>query len=416
MSKAPFEWFIGTRYLRAGHRNRFISFISAISMLGLALGVAVLIVVLSVSNGFEAELRQRILGVASHATMTDLNNRLADWRSIKQTALENPSVIAAAPYIEEQAMLVNGSRVTGTKVRGILPAEEKQVGTLHEHMTSGSLDELKAGGYRVILGTALAEELRVKVGDSVILVVAKGNATPFGVMPRMRKFTVSGIFSVGMYEYDRALALVAMEDAAKVYRMGQSVTGLRLNVRDLFGAAGTVREVAMVLGGGYLVDDWTRRHGNFFRSIELFKSMMFIILLLVVAVAAVNIVSTLVMVVKEKQSDIAILRTMGASPRSILTIFVVQGASIGLLGTLAGIGLGILIASNLETLVHGLEWIANTKFMDAKVYYMSDLPAQVSAADVWKISITAFALCCLSTLYPAWRAARTQPAEALRHD
>ncbi len=415
MSDAPYEWLIGTRYLRSGHRNRFISFISAISMAGLALGVAVLIVVLSVSNGFEAELRQRILGVAAHATLTDLNNRLADWRAVRTAAARNPDVVATAPYIEEQGMLVNGRHVSGAKIRGILPEEERRVGTIEEHLTAGSM-QLPGGEYRIVLGAALAREMAVKVGDSVILVVAQGTATPFGVMPRMRRFTVSGIFSAGMYEYDRGLALVAMQDAATLYRMGTNVTGLRLNVRDLFGAARTVREVALDLGGGFLVDDWTRRHGNFFRSIELFKSIMFVILLLVVAVAAVNIVSTLVMVVKEKQSDIAILRTMGVAPRGVLTVFVVQGALIGLAGVLIGIGLGVLIADNLETLVHGLEWALNTKFLDAKVYFISDLPAEVHWGDVGRIAGTAFALCCLSTLYPAWRAARTQPAEALRHE
>jgi lipoprotein-releasing system permease protein len=382
----------------------------------LALGVAVLLVVLSVSNGFETELRQRILGVASHATMTDLHNRITDWRAVRQAALKNPAVVAAAPYIEEQGMLVNGGRVAGAKIRGIVPAQERRVGTIEQHMTAGGLEDLKSDEYRIVLGAALAEELRVEVGDSVVLAVARGSATPFGVIPRTRQFTVSGIFDAGMYEYDRGLALVAMEDAARVYFMGEGVTGIRLSVADLFEASQVVREVALRLGGGYLVDDWTRKHGNFFRAIELFKSIMFIILLLVVAVAAVNIVSTLVMVVKEKQGDIAILRTMGVRPRSILTVFVIQGALIGALGTVAGIGLGVLIASNVEMLVHALEAVLGTTFMDAKVYYMSDLPAQVRASDVWRIAATSFALCCISTLYPAWRAARTQPADALRHE
>lgn len=416
MSDAPFEWFIGTRYLRSGHRNRFISFISLISIGGLALGVAVLLVVLSVSNGFEAELRQRILGIASHATLTDMQNRIADWRATKAVALKNPEVVAAAPYIEEKGMLVNGQHISGTLIRGIVPEEESQVGTIGEHMRPWRLSDLRGGEYRIVLGSALAEELHVKVGDTVILIVAKGNATPFGVLPRMRRFTVSGIFNAGMYEYDRGLALVAMDDAARLYRMGTDVTGIRLRVQSLFEADTVVREVARRLGGDFLVDDWTRRHGNFFQNINLFKSIMFIILLLVVGVAAVNIVSTLVMVVKEKQSDIAILRTMGVAPRGILAVFLTQGALIGLLGTLAGVGLGILLAGNVEMLVHGLEHILGTRFMDPKVYFMSDLPSQVRVGDVWKVAVTAFAMCCLSTLYPAWRAARTQPAEALRHE
>jgi lipoprotein-releasing system permease protein len=417
-NQAPYELFIGGRYLRAGHRNRFISFISGISIVGLALGVGVLLVVLSVSNGFEVELRQRILGVASHATLTGLDYRLADWPGVREAALRHPQVVAAAPYIEEQGMLVNGSEVSGTKVRGIVAEDEARVGAIGEHMQAGRLEELQAGAWRIVLGSALAESLGVGVGDAVIVVVAQGSATPFGVMPRMRRFTVSGIFSAGMYEYDRGLALVAMADAALLYRMGEEVTGLRLSVSDLFAAGRTVREVALGLdsGGRYLIDNWTHRHSNFFHSIELFKSIMFVILLLVVAVAAVNIVSTLVMVVKEKQGDIAILRTMGVPPRGILRVFMVQGASIGLLGTVAGIGIGVLLASNVEMLVHGLEAALGVRFMDAEVYFMSDLPAEVRAGDVWKIGATAFLLCCLSTLYPAWRAARTQPAEALRHE
>ena len=416
MMRAPYEWFVGSRYLRSGHRNRFISFISLISMLGLALGVAVLIVVLSVMNGFELELRQRILSMTSHATLMGLEGRLDDWQRIRTRALENPAVVAAAPYIEDQGMLVNGEQVSGAQVRGIVPAEEESVGSLGSRMSSGRLEDLEPGSYRIVLGSALAEELGVKVGDALVLVVARGNATPLGVVPRMRRFTVSGIFSAGMYEFDRGLALIAMADAAKLYRLGDGVTGVRMKLEDLFRAPTVVRDVALALGGGYYVSDWTRRHANFFRSIELTKSIMFFILLLVVAVAAFNIVSTLVMVVREKQSDIAILRTMGSTPRSVLGVFIVQGAVIGLLGTLAGIGLGVLISANVESLVHGLERLVDTQFLDASVYFMSDLPASVEWDDVVRIAGTAFALCCVATLYPAWRAARTQPAQALRHE
>jgi len=416
MMRVPYEWFIGSRYLRSGHRNRFISFIALISMLGLALGVAALIVVLSVMNGFEHELRQRILSMTSHATLMGLNGRLDDWARIRDEALENPAVVAAVPYIEDQGMLVNGERVSGAQVRGIAPAEERSVSSLASHMISGTLDALEPGSYRIVLGSALAEELDLELGDTVVLVVAQGNATPVGVIPRMRRFTVSGIFSAGMYEFDRGLALVALADAARLYRLGDGVTGVRLRLEDMFRAPAVVHDVAVALGGGYYVSDWTRRHANLFRSIELTKSIMFFILLLVVAVAAVNIVSTLVMIVKEKQSDIAILRTMGSKPRSVLGVFIVQGATIGLLGTLSGIGLGVLISNNLESLVHGLERMLDTRFMDASVYLMSDLPARVESGDVIQIAGTAFVLCCLSTLYPAWRAARTQPAQALRHE
>jgi len=416
MMRVPYEWFIGSRYLRSGHRNRFISFIALISILGLALGVAALIVVLSVMNGFEHELRQRILSMTSHATLMGLRGHLDDWPRVRAQALEDPAVAAAVPYIEDQGMLVNGERVSGVQIRGIVPLDERSVSSLAEHMTSGTLEDLEPGSYRMVLGSALAEELELKVGDTVVLVVAQGNATPVGVIPRMRRFTVSGIFNAGMYEFDRGLALVAMADAARLYRLGDGVTGVRLRLDDMFRAPSIVHNVAVALGGGYYVSDWTRRHANLFRSIELTKSIMFFILVLVVAVAAVNIVSTLVMIVKEKQADIAILRTMGSTPRSILGVFIVQGAVIGLLGTLAGIGLGMLISGNLESLVHALERALDTKFMDASVYFMSDLPARVEANDVIQIAGTAFLLCCLSTLYPAWRAARTQPAEALRHE
>ncbi len=414
--RIPYEWFIGSRYLRSGHRNRFISFIALISMLGLALGVATLIVVLSVMNGFEHELRQRILSMTSHATLMGLRGKLEDWPRVRAEALKDPAVLAAVPYVEDQGMLLNGERVSGVQIRGIVPAEENTVSSLASHMTSGTVDDLAPGSYRIVLGSALAQELDLEVGDRVLLVVAQGNATPVGVIPRHRRFTVSGIFNAGMYEFDRGLALVAMSDAARLYRLGEGVTGVRLRLEDLFQAPAVVHDLAVALGGGYFVSDWTRRHANLFRSIEVTKSIMFFILVLVVAVAAINIISTLVMIVKEKQSDIAILRTMGSKPRSILGVFMVQGAVIGLLGIVAGIGLGVLLSHNLESLVHGLERLLGTKFMDASVYFMSDLPARVQTDDVVQIAGTAFVLCCLSTLYPAWRAARTQPAEALRHE
>jgi lipoprotein-releasing system permease protein len=411
-----YEWYVGSRYLRSGHRNRFISFIALISIAGLMLGVAVLIVVLSVMNGFEHELRNRILSMTPHATIMGLEGRLEGWKAIRDRVEKMPAVTAAAPYVEDQGMLVNGAHVSGALIRGILPGQERHVGSLGAHMSNGSLDDLRPGRYRIVLGTALAQELGVKVGDTVIVVVAQGNATPVGVLPRLRRFTVSGIFSAGMYEFDRGLALIAMQDAARLYRLGDAVTGVQLSLKDLFRAPVIVRDVAVELGGGFFVSDWTRKHANFFRSIEITKGILFVILLLIVGVAAFNIVSTLVMVVKEKQSDIAILRTIGSTPRSILGIFIVQGAVIGLVGTLAGVLLGVLTSTYLESLVHGLERLLHTRFLDASVYFMSDLPALVEADDVLRIAGTAFVLCCLSTLYPAWRAARTQPAEALRHE
>ncbi len=411
-----YELLIGRRYLRSAKGNGFVSFISVISMAGVAIGVAVLIVVLSVMNGFETELRGRILSMTSHATISGFGAGLAEWRDVREQALAGPDVVAAAPYIEEQAMLVAGQRTSGALVRGVLPEEEGKVSAIAERTTAGSFANLVAGKFGVVLGNELATALDVAVGDRVVLVIAQGSVTPAGVVPRMRRFEVVGIFSAGMYEYDRNLAYVHLDDAARLYRFGDAVSGLRLSLRDLFAAPAVVHDLALALGGGYYVDDWTRRHANFFRSIQITKSVMFVILLLVVAVAAFNIVSTLVMVVKDKRADIAILRTMGSEPRSILAIFLSQGVMIGLLGVLSGVLLGVVLATNLETLVHGLERLANTQFLDAKLYFMSDLPARVEWADVAKICATAFGLCCLSTLYPAWRAARIQPAQALRHE
>lgn len=412
-----YELFIGRRYLRSSRGNRFISFISTISMVGVAIGVAVLIVVLSVMNGFESELRNRILSLTSHATISAFGAGLADWRDTAAHLASSEEVAASAPYIDDQGLLIAGTNSSGAMVIGVLPEEERKVSSITEKMTAGSFDALTSGSWGIVLGAELAKALGVGVGERVVLVTSLRTTTPAGVMPRWRAFDVVGVFSAGMYEYDRNLAYIHIDDAARLYRMGERVTGLRLKLHDMFQAPRVVRSLALSLGGeGYYIDDWTRRHENFFRSIQLTKTVMFVILLLVVAVAAFNIVSTLVMVVKEKQADIAILRTLGASPRGILAIFVTQGTAIGVIGTLSGIALGVLISFNLEALIHGLERLLGTQFMDAQVYYMSDLPALVQWRDVLKISLTALGLCGLSTLYPAWRAARTQPARALRHE
>jgi lipoprotein-releasing system permease protein len=411
-----YEFFIGRRYLRSARGNRFVSFISMISMAGIALGVAVLIVVLSVMNGFEDELRTRILSMTSHATITGFNSNLSDWPTVATRARANPNVTAVAPFVEGQAMLVAGELTSGAQVYGVLPEQERTVSHVSEQVVSGRFDGLQAGRFGIVLGTELAKALRVGVGDKVVMVIPQATVSVAGITPRLKRFTVVGIFSAGMYEYDRNLAYLHMTDAARLYRLDTAVSGLRLQLKDLFAAGKVVRDIAVDLGGGFYVDDWTHRHQNFFRSIALAKRMLFFIVLLVVAVAAFNIVSTLVMVVKDKQSDIAILRTLGATPRGILKIFVTQGTGIAVIGTLSGIVLGALLSANLETLVHLLEHLLNTQFMDAKVYLMSDLPAAVKWKDVLIIAATAFGLCCLSTLYPAWRAARTQPAQALRHE
>ena len=413
---APWEWQVGTRYLRSTHRRGFVSFVAVISTIGLMLGVAVLIVVLSVMNGFERELRSRILSVTSHATLMGLEGRLSDWQGARERALQAPGVRHAVPYVEAQGMLARGSRVLGSAVRGVDPILERDATGLARQIEGASILDLQAGRWRIILGATLARELGVARGDDVVLIVPEGTATPEGVVPRMRRLTVIGTFESGMYEFDRGLALMNIEDAARLYQMRGEVTGLRLALEDPLRAPEVVRDLALTLGGGFYVSDWTRNHANFFQSIELTKGMMFVILLIIVGVAAFNIVSTLVMIVKEKQGDIALLRTLGATPSSILWTFAVQGVLIGLVGTGAGAALGVVLAHNVESIVRGIETTFGVQFMDAKLYFMTDLPAYVEWLDVARVCLVAFVLSALATLYPAWRASRTQPAEALRHD
>jgi lipoprotein-releasing system permease protein len=413
-----YEGFLGLRYLRASPKRGFVSLIAAIAILGLVVGVAVLIVVLSVMNGFEGELRSRILSITGHATIAGPDARIPNWRPDLEKLEHYPGVVAAAPYIEEQAMIVHGAKSAGVLMRGIVPDAERPVADLTPHLLAGHLADLAPGSYRIILGSALAESLGARVGDRVILLVPEGDVTPLGVLPRMRAFRVAGILAVGMYEYDRRIALVSMRDAAALARMDDDISGFRLHLADPYAAPRVVREAALALGedSGLTVDDWTNAHVNFFRSIEITKHMLFVILSLLIAVAGFNIVSTMVMVVKEKRRDIAILRTFGSSPRSILSVFVVQGSLIGLLGIAGGLLLGVALSVNLERLVHALERLVGFKFLDARVYYMSDLPAHVELADVLQICGVAFVLASLSTLYPAWRAARLLPAESLRND
>jgi lipoprotein-releasing system permease protein len=410
-----YEWLVGTRYLRSARRG-FVSLIAVISVVGLMLGVAVLIVVLSVMNGFERELRSRILSVTSHATLMGLEGTLPDWRRAQAFALRTPGVEHAVPYVEVQSMLAAGPRVIGAAVRGVDPAAEAATLGILRRLRDVQATELAPGSWNVVLGSALAQELGVRRGDRIVVMAPQGVATPDGVVPRMRRFTVAGTFESGMYEFDRGLALVNLADAQRVFRMGQEVSGLRLALAEPLEAARTVRELALALRGEFYVSDWTRNHAAFFQSIELTKSLMFLILLMIVAVAAFNLVATLVMVVKEKQPDIAILRTLGAGPRNILGTFAIQGVLIGLAGTLAGALLGIAISSQLEAIVHGIERLFDIQFLDARVYLMSDLPAAVQWPDVLKVCGAAFVMCALATLYPAWRASRTQPAEVLRHD
>jgi lipoprotein-releasing system permease protein len=412
----PYEWLIGTRYLRSTHRRGFVSFVAIVSVLGLALGVATLIVVLSVMNGFQREIRARILSVSSHATMMGLEGNLSNWQTVQQEVLKQPGVLAAAPYIEQQAMLANGAHIDGAIVRGVLPEQEKTTDGLAQRVTQGKISDLQEGQYNTILGSALAKDLNVQVGGSVVLIAPDGTATPTGVVPRMRRFRVVGIVESGVYEIDRGLALVQMTDAARLFRLNDRVTGLRLALKDPQRAPATVRAVAKALGGNFYVKDWTMDHEIFFRSIDSMKKMMFIILFMIVGVAAFNIVATLVMIVKEKQTDIAILRTLGAGPANILFTFAVQGVLIGLGGTLLGAFLGKVLSDHLGSIVGALERLFDTQFIDARVYFISDLPTYVEINDVLQICSVAFVLCALATIYPAWRASRTAPAQALRHE
>jgi len=416
MKRYWYEGFLGLRYLRASPQRGFVSLIAGIAILGLALGVAVLIVVLSVMNGFEEVLRTRILSLTAHATISGIEGRIPNWRADITKLQAFPGIIGAAPYIEEQGLLTHGEKSSGVLLRGIVPESEARVVDLGPHLLSGRLADLTAGSYRIILGKALADELGVKLGDRVVLIVALGDVTPLGVIPRMRTFEVAGILSVGMYEYDRRIAVAAMQDAAKLLRMGDDVTGIRLNLADMYAAPRVSRAAAIAIGGGVEIQDWTNEHVNFFRSIAITKRILFVILSLMVAVAAFNIVSTMVMVVKDKRRDIAILRTFGSSPGSVLSVFIVQGSLIGMLGILGGVLLGVVVAVNLQDLVHALEAVVGFKFLDARVYFMSDLPAHVRATDVLRICGFAFVLACVSTVYPAVRAARLLPAESLRND
>ena len=413
----PLELFIGLRYTRAKRRNHFISFISLTSMLGIALGITALITVLSVMNGFQQELRGRILAMTAHATVSRWNGLMNDWQMVRDQAQRNPEVRGGAPYIRGEAMLNNVSLVSGALIQGIQPAKEQQVSDIGSKMVQGSLDELRPGRFGIVLGNELANVLGLSVGDKVTVITPQANVTAAGVLPRLKRFDVVGLFKAGMYEYDRGLALVHVADAGKLFQLPDgAVSGVRLRLNDLFQAPRLARELTDQLPDGYLARDWTQDHASFFRAVQIEKTAMFVILTLIVAVAAFNIVSALVMVVTDKQSDIAILRTLGATPLSIMGIFIVQGITIGLVGTVLGLIGGVSLATHVDVVVAFLERLLGFKFLAPDVYLISDLPSQVQWGDVTTIGLVAFALATLATLYPAWKAARTQPAEALRYE
>lgn len=412
----PLELAIGLRYTRAKRRNHFISFISMSSMLGIALGVTALITVLSVMNGFEKEVRGRILDMVSHLTVTTFEGRLEGWSDVVMQLKEHPQVTGAAPFVETQGMLIHGRNVTGSLIRGVLPELEPEVSSVGKKMVEGQLDDLVAGKFNVILGRDLARKLGVDVGDKVTMVTPSANVTPAGVSPRLKRFKVVGIFKIGMYEYDSALAIINLEDARRLFRLKDAVTGVRAKLKDLFMSPQVRYELQNGELGNYWVRDWSSYHANWFRAVKIEKRMIFLLLLLIIAVAAFNIVSTLVMLVTDKQSDIAILRTLGASPRSIMMVFMVQGTLIGIIGTLLGIAGGVSLSLNLDSVVPWLERTFGFHVLDPGVYYISELPSDLQWNNVWTISLVALLLSVIATLYPAWRASRTQPAEALRYE
>ncbi|MCC5796941.1 MAG: lipoprotein-releasing ABC transporter permease subunit [Methylophaga sp.] len=412
----PLSVYIGARYTRAKRRNHFISFISLTSMLGVALGVTALITVLSVMNGFEKELRERILGMTSHAIVTGSDSTLTDWQSLQARIQGFPNLVDSAPFVEGQAMLSQGSRVRGTMLRGVDPALEPRVSTIGEKMIQGHLDNLQPGSYGIILGKDLAIAMGVATGDKITLITPHVSPTPAGVIPRLKRLDVVGVFEIGMYEYDSSMAIMNIEDAAVLFRIPGKVSGLRLELSDVYAAPRLTRELMQTLPPEYRAADWTFQHANFFRALKTEKTVMFVILMLIVAVAAFNIVSTLVMMVTDKQSDIAILRTLGMPPSGIMQIFIIQGIVIGLIGTIIGVIGGVALALNIEHLIASIEQMLGYQFLPADVYYISTLPSDLRWDDVTTVAIAAFILSVISTLYPSWRAAQVRPAEALRYD
>ena len=412
----PFELFIGLRYTRAKRRNHFISFISLISIGGIALGVTTLIVVLSVMNGFQKEIHARMLGITPHIDVGSDTGQIADWQPVLDIVSKDPEISAAAPYVDGQGMLSLSDRAQGVMVRGIQPDAEDRLTGLAGKMKTGSLNSLRPDEFNIVLGSDLAHALGAQVGDKVLLITPQGQITPAGMLPRLKQFTVTGIFEVGMRGYDDVLALINLGDAQRLFHMGSSVTGIGARLHDLERARSVAAELDEKLPKYLYAVDWTRKNANYFRAVQMEKTAMFIILLLIILVAAFNIVSTLVMAVTDKQADIAILRTLGASPLSIMKIFMVQGVVIGLTGTALGVLCGVVLALNIETIVPFIEHLFGIKFFSPDVYLISDVPSDLHRGDVLTVAYFSFVISVLATLYPSWRASKTQPAEALRYE
>lgn len=414
---SSYELFIGLRYTRAKRRNHFISFISLISLMGITLGMTALITVMSVMNGFQKEVRTRILGVASHIQVSGINGTLTDWRKVADEALKHPEVEAAAPYVSAQGMVSFDQIVSGVVVRGILPDMEDHVADLGRMMIDGKLEDLVPGRFGIVIGRELSRALGVFTGDKIVLISPQGQVTPAGILPRLKQFTIVGIFEAGHFEYDSGLVLIHLADAQKLYRMEEDqVSGVRLKLDDLFQAPQVARELVPLISADVHITDWSRQHANYFRAIQIEKRMLSLILALIIAVAAFNIVSTLVMAVTDKQSDIAILRTLGASPRSIMKVFIVQGTLIGILGTTLGVIGGVLLAYNVEAVIATIERLFSVQFLSREVYYISEIPSDLHFADVITVAAVSFVLTLLATLYPSYRASRVNPAEALRYE
>ncbi|MEQ1804026.1 MAG: lipoprotein-releasing ABC transporter permease subunit [Burkholderiaceae bacterium] len=415
----PFELQVGWRYTRAGRagrRNGFISFISAISMLGIALGVAALIIVLSVMNGFQKEVTDRMLSVIAHVEVYEAQgNAFADWRAVADKARRAPQVVGAAPFIATQALIARGDEMRGAVVRGISPADEATVTQIAAQLKDTTLARLVPGGWGIVLGVELARNLGVRVGDKITIAAPGGQVTPAGLIPRFKQFEVVGTFDAGHYEYDSGLALIHLDDAARLFRL-EGASGVQLRLRDLHQARDVAMQLAVQMGPGVTVRDWTRTNRNWFSAVQLEKRLMFIILTLIVAVAAFNLVSTLVMTVTDKNADIAILRTLGASPRSVMGIFMVQGAAAGVIGTLSGVALGLLIAFNVGSIVPAVERLLSVAFLPSSIYIINRMPSEPRLDDIVPIVAISLLLSFVATLYPSWRASRVEPAEALRHE